>query len=215
MRAGQRIRVGIVRQGMGTGRVDEVTAVEVRLTIDAPETATEPPPVSLVLALPRPKVLSRVLQSAAALGVERVDIVNAWRVEKSYFGSPRLDPARLIEDLWLGCEQGVATWLPEIQIHRRFRPFVEDELPRRLAERRALALVAHPHDAERNEWVGARGSRENVVAAIGPEGGWTDAELTSFEQIGAARFRISDRVLRVESAVVAVLAQLELLRRLG
>src|SRR6267154_4034113 len=106
----------------------------------------EPPPerpgVDLLLAIPRPKALRKVLPAVASLGVYRVVLVNAARVEKSYVDSSvlRLDSMR--ELLIVGLEQARDTRLPEVLVRERFRPFVEDELD-------ALwpgtgRLVAHP-----------------------------------------------------------------------
>src|SRR6185436_4086829 len=70
---------------------------------------TDPPPprarCDLVLAIPRPKALKKVLPAAASLGVGRIVLVNAARVEKSYFDSKVLAPAFLEELLVLGLEQ--------------------------------------------------------------------------------------------------------------
>src|SRR5439155_24423444 len=84
-------------------------------------------PLTLVLALPRPKVLNRVIAGAVSLGVKRIFLINAWRVEKSYWKSPRLD--HLHDQAILGLEQAKDTILPQIDTRRLFRPFVEDELP--------------------------------------------------------------------------------------
>ena len=213
VRPGQLLRAGVARGPRGTGQVRVVTNDEVSLEFFAEPSPPERPTVSLVVALPRPKVLSRVLQCAASFGVDRIDLVNAWRVDKSYFVSDRLALGRLSDDLWLGCEQGGQTWVPDVEVHRLFRPLVEQELPRRWAETTVRRLVAHPRESAPIEQVHAPGSGDSTVVAIGPEGGWIDAELASFSHAGFDRIRISDAVLRVESAVAAVLAQLELLRR--
>ena len=46
----------------------------------------------------------------------------------------------------------------------------------------------------------------NVCAFVGPEGGWTDEELRQFSNAGAQAVRLTDTILRVETAAVAVAA---------
>jgi 16S rRNA (uracil1498-N3)-methyltransferase len=46
----------------------------------------------------------------------------------------------------------------------------------------------------------------SVVALIGPEGGWTDDELARFAAAGLTPARLTDTVLRVETAAVTVAA---------
>ena len=45
-----------------------------------------------------------------------------------------------------------------------------------------------------------------LVAFVGPEGGWTDDELRQFAAASARAVRLTDTVLRVETAAVAVAA---------
>ena len=164
--------------------------------------------VDLVLAMPRPKVLSRIVEHAASFGVDRIDIVNAWRVDKSYLDSPKLSSQALTEAARLGCEQGRHTWVPTLQLHRRFMAWVdtlEDAPPR-------TRMVAHPGGATT---VAAHPVEGRVVIAIGPEGGWIDRELETFDRLGFARVTLSASVLRSEVAVSAALAQLELTLELG
>ena len=53
-----------------------------------------------------------------------------------------LEEDNLHRQMIAGLEQGKDTILPKIEIRKRFKPFVEDELPS-IAEG-GLALVAHP-----------------------------------------------------------------------
>jgi 16S rRNA (uracil1498-N3)-methyltransferase len=211
-RPGQALRAGVT--GGATGRA-QVTAVEpggavsLEVVLDGP--ASPRPPVDLVLAVPRPKVVPRALETAAALGVGRVDLVNAWRVDRAYFGSPRLAPAALAADVRRGCEQGGSTWLPEVAVHRLFVPLVEEAAPRWRGRR---LLVGHPRAVAALEEVARPGDQAPVVLAVGPEGGWIDAELGSLASAGFTPVRLGAAVLRVEAAIAALLAQLELLRRL-
>lgn len=189
---------GRAGRGVVTRIDDEALDLDVVLDADPPPAL----PVTLVLALPRPKVLHRVLASATSLGVKRLYLINAWRVEKSYWQSPRLTGENLLRQRVLGLEQARDTVLPAIELRRLFRPFVENEL--RGIARDSLALVAHPHAAQ----VCPREVREPVTLVIGPEGGFIEAEIASLERIGFTAVSMGGRILRVETAVAALLARL-------
>lgn len=196
---GDSLVVGIAGGRMGRGAVTRIDAeaLEMRLTIDRdPPKALE---VTLVLALPRPKVLNRVIASATSLGVKRIFLINAWRVEKSYWKSPRLSAENLLMQRVLGLEQARDTILPEIELRRFFRPFVEDELPAIIEG--SKALVAHPGGD------GQIVAGEPLTIAIGPEGGFIAEEIASLERTGFATVSLGERILRVETAVAVALAR--------
>ena len=100
---GDDIVVGIANGRMGTARVVNRSADVVELKIALDRDPPAPLPLTLILALPRPKVLNRLIAGAASMGVKRIILINAWRVEKSYWKSPRLD--HLDEQAILGLEQ--------------------------------------------------------------------------------------------------------------
>jgi 16S rRNA (uracil1498-N3)-methyltransferase len=211
---GAHVRAGVVRGSLGTATVLAAAdgRVELRVEIDGPP---EPEPnLDLVLALPRPKVLSRVLQTVAAWGVRRVDLVNAWRVERAYFSSPRLATAALAQDVRLGCEQGGGTWLPDVVVHPRLVPFLAEHLgPRLAAHEPSHRLLAHPRVGRYLEDVVGTNALSRVVVAVGPEGGFVERELASFGELGFLSFSLGPRVLRVEAAASAIFAELALLGR--
>jgi 16S rRNA (uracil1498-N3)-methyltransferase len=199
---GDRLRVGVVGGRLGTGVV--VAFTDTALELDVVLDRDPPPPVPLVvvLALPRPKVMRRVLQTVATLGVKRLCLTGAWRVEKSYWESPMLEEHALHAQLVLGLEQACDTELPVVTLHRRFKPFVEDELPK-LANGH-LGLVAHPAATRPCP----RAVDGPVTLAIGPEGGFTDYELGALAAQGLAPVSIGPRVLRVEQVVPALVGRL-------
>jgi 16S rRNA (uracil1498-N3)-methyltransferase len=207
---GQRVRAGIVGGALGEAEVVGVDGPHVRLRFVATDPASAPQPVDLVLAVPRPKVLSRVLQHAAAYGVRRIDLVNAWRVDKSYLGSSKLDLDAIAENLRLGAEQGMTTHLPAVAVHKRLMAFLDGLQP----PPDARMLLADARTGDHVEHVVPPGDQRPVVIAIGPEGGWIQRELDTFAARGFAIVRLGAEVLRVEAAVTAALAQLSLLRRL-
>lgn len=211
---GQRLRVGLLGGGVGEGEVVTASRRETTLVVDLPSEPIPPTAFDLIVALPRPQALHRVLQTAAAMGVGRLDLVNAWRVEKSYFSTPSLRPETIWRHLLLGAEQGMWPRLPEVEIHHRLVPFVESLGERGIA---GQGLIAHPEAEGAIEdeisSPGRMGGRTAV--AIGPEGGWIDREIRTFGEVGFLPVRLGGWILRVENAVIAALAQLELLARLG
>jgi 16S rRNA (uracil1498-N3)-methyltransferase len=213
---GQRLRAGLWRGRLGEAEVLSVAGGEVTLAVELDDREPPPPLVDLVLALPRPKVLSRVIETAASFGVRRIDLVNAWRVEKAYLSSPRLGGDSLLGHARLGCEQGGHGWLPDIQVHPRFVAFLEQELrPRLVAEAASPRLLAHPQSPTWLEQVTPPGPETPITVAIGPEGGWIEREVDTWVSLGFLPVAVSQRTLRVESAVAAVLSALELCGRLA
>lgn len=199
---GDELRVGLLGGRIGSGRVlqltPEVLEMEVRLDREPPA----PLPLTLILSLPRPKVLRRVLRASSSMGVKRIVLLNARRVEKSYWQSPLLGTAAMNEQLVLGLEQARDTVLPEILIRPLFKPFVEDELPALVED--TLALVAHP--AARAEC--PRNTGRAVTLAIGPEGGFIPYEVEKLAGCGFTPVHLGDRILGTETAVPALLARL-------
>lgn len=210
--AGDILRVGRRNGLLGTGEVLHITPEEVRLRV---ELAAPPPPragVDLLLAIPRPKALKKVLPAIASLGVDRVVLVNAARVEKSYFDSKVLDPSFVDALLCVGLEQGRDTVAPQVLVRERFRPFVEDELPTLFAGC-AHRWLAHPVGGRPTEALPRPGA-SRVALAIGPEGGWVPFEVELLEKHGFIAFSPGGRILRVEVAVPLLLGQIQLLRGL-
>ena len=199
---GGELAVGLLGGAMGRGRVLRLDAEALELTFVLDQAPPPKLPLTLVIALPRPKVLNRVVAAAASLGAARLVLLNAWKVEKAYWASPRLRPESLREQLLLGLEQAKDTVLPELQLARLFRPFVEDELPGLVGQ--GTGLVAHP---------GAGGETLKLLVApitlaIGPEGGWIDAELQSLLRAGLRPLDLGPRILRTETALAALVGRL-------
>ena len=197
---GECLRVGLLGGRLGTAEVLVCDERELHLKVEFHE---KPPPragVTLLLALPRPKALKKILPAAASLGVDRIVLINAARVERSYFASPVLGESEVAELFALGLEQARDTVAPELLVRDRFRPFVEDELGALLPTRR---LLAHP-GAE----AGLVHGKGPVALAIGPEGGWVPFEVELPERCGFRSFTLGPRILRVEVAVSFLLGAL-------
>nr|WP_256355323.1 16S rRNA (uracil(1498)-N(3))-methyltransferase [Pseudomonas sp. PDM33] len=200
--SGDRMRVGRLGGLMGEGRLLRLEANEAELQVSFDQAPPAKLPLTLLLALPRPKMLRRVLQTVAAMGVPRLVLLNSYRVEKSFWQTPFLDPDAVREQLVLGLEQARDTVLPEVIIEKRFKPFVEDRLPALAAG--SLGLIGHP-----GPWPECpRALSEPVTLAIGPEGGWIPYEVDKLREAGLNPVQLGERILRVETAVTALLARL-------
>src|SRR5205823_10500285 len=98
-------------------------AVEPHCAFDA--TVPPRPPIDLLLALPRPKVMRRLWAQLAALGVGQIMLTNAERVERNYFDTHVLKPECYRPLLVEGLQQARDTRLPNVSIHRQFKVLVE------------------------------------------------------------------------------------------
>ncbi|MEQ9501652.1 MAG: RsmE family RNA methyltransferase [Deltaproteobacteria bacterium] len=189
---GDTLKVGLVDGPVGVATIvdDAIT-----LTVAWGEVPPRPSTV-LIVAVPRPKSLKKLLPEVTALGVDTVVLVRTWRTDKAYLGSPLLEPEGYRPLLVEGLMQARDTHLPNVIVEPLFKPFVEDRAP-------ALggpAVVLHPGAATHLAAAPAR------VIAIGPEGGFTEYEVEAFERAGFARAHLGPRVLRVETAAVSALA---------
>ncbi|MEH6800892.1 MAG: 16S rRNA (uracil(1498)-N(3))-methyltransferase [Halopseudomonas sabulinigri] len=199
---GDTLRVGRINGLMGQGEVSALAAdhAELRIQLDTPPPAKLP--ITLLLAMPRPKMFRRILQHCATLGVAEIILLNSYRVEKSFWQTPFLQPEAIRENLLLGLEQARDTVLPNVRIEKRFKPFVEDQLPGLIGDQ--LGLVAHPG----NYPACPRGIDQPLTLAIGPEGGWIPYEVEKLVEAGMQPVQLGERILRVETAVTALLARL-------
>jgi len=201
---GQQIRVGLLDGPLGVGTVKSVDAGRVTLQCAFAEDTPPRPRVDLLLAVPRPKVMRRLWAQLAALGVGRIILTNAERVERPYFDSHVLDEATYRPLLIEGLQQAGDTRLPAVSIHRQFKILVEDRLDSLFNS--GLRLVADPSGSRSVGAVAAAGGGERCLLAIGPEGGWNAYELALLEAHRFSPASLGPRTLRVDTACIALLA---------
>jgi RsmE family RNA methyltransferase len=197
---GKSVRVGILDGALGDGRVARVDEGTVELSCSFEAAPPPVPALDLLLALPRPKVMKRLWAQLAALGVGRVILTNAERVERNYFDTHVLEESFYRPLLIEGLQQVRDTRVPRVSVHKQFRKLVEDELTG-LSDA-SVRLVAHPGGASASG--GAVAGR--VLLAVGPEGGWNAFELGLLETRGFARVGMGRRTLRTDTACIALIA---------
>jgi RsmE family RNA methyltransferase len=198
---GDELRVGLAGGLIGNGCI---TSLNENMEMDVSLINSPPPPLplTLVLALPRPKVLRRILLSVTAMGVKQIVLLNSFRVEKSFWQSPVLEPESIQRQLVLGLEQACDTILPEVLLKPFFKPFVEDELPSLI--KNTLPLVAHPIA----QGPCPRDVRQPVTLVIGPEGGFIPYEVDKLISYGFHSVHLGERILNIEAAVPSLISRL-------
>jgi 16S rRNA (uracil1498-N3)-methyltransferase len=201
---GDTLKIGILNGAYGQAVVRNISSKAIRLEcIWSDEQEVQPPTTSLILAMPRPKVFKRLLPQIASLGVDKLIITNASKVEKNYFATHWLKPDNYNKLIINGLEQSGDTKVPNLRVVKRLKPFIEDELS--ILFPNHSRLIAHPYTDNKLSDVTISG---NKLLAIGPEGGWDAFELEMFKKAGFQSFTLGSRILRSDTTTIAVLASL-------
>jgi RsmE family RNA methyltransferase len=203
---GDLLRVGVIGEKRYQAELVDISDSECSLRLAAELPSFAEPNLDLILALPRPKCMKRLWAQLSAVGFKRIFIVNAEKVEKVYWGSTNLSKEIYMPLLLEGLEQSGDTILPEVHFVKRLRPFLEDEVPQLFVNQQRV--IAHPY----NSGISSISTQEleqtkqRMVVAVGPEGGWNDFELSLFSNAGFKCFSLGERILRTDTAVVSLAA---------
>lgn len=200
---GESLRTGLIDGPIGMAEVLSIADDSIQLRCSFDGGIPDPPQIDLLLALPRPKVMKRLWAPIASMGVGRIILTNAAKVERNYFDTHWLQPSKYTPLLREGLEQSGDTRMPQVEIKRRLKPFVEDELNSEFPE--SHRILFHPRNAMNvSELEVPEASR--ILIAVGPEGGWTDYELEMFQKQGFQCVSMGWRVLRTDTACIALMA---------
>jgi 16S rRNA (uracil1498-N3)-methyltransferase len=178
----------------------DATPREARLAVAdlIAEAAPPEPRLHLVQALLKGASMDLVMQKSTELGA-----TDLWPVTAERSQLPG-DPARLDRKLahWRRVVESAAEQCGALHMPTLHAPV---PLPTWIAGPPDAALLlldpgapALPVDLP----------RAATAVLIGPEGGWTDAERQALEKAGARRFGLGERILRGETAPLAVLSAL-------
>ena len=201
VQVGDSLKVGIREGKRYLTEVVEVTEQAIKLKPIKEEAVPVKLAVTLIVAMPRPKVLRRLIMDSVTLGVENIILLHSYRVDKSYWQTPFLQ--QLDQYVTLGLEQAGDTIAPKIEIYKRFKPFVEDVLPS-LVTADCPAYVAHPYADMKMPFA----IDHPCTIVIGPEGGFIPYEVDLLIKNGCQAVSLGNRILRTETAISYVLGRL-------
>lgn len=207
---GVTLKIGLLNGPRGRGVVERLDDGVLELSCEFDNENPPPPKAKLVIALPRPQTLKKVLFEGTTLGVEHFIFVRAKKTEKSYLQSKVLRDENYRKHLHLGLEQCVDTWEPKVTVVENFwslEKVIQGEV-----NTSTLRILADP-SGDRS-FASFRPRCREVVFAIGPEGGWLPSECEWFEKIGFEKVTLGTRIFRVETAAMVLLSQLAVLREI-
>jgi 16S rRNA (uracil1498-N3)-methyltransferase len=166
--------------------------------------------IELLLAIVKFDRFEWALEKATELGVEEIAPLAADRSEKGLLAAAGKRAERWKRILTESAQQARRLRIPALADAAKPRDaFRASTAPLKLllSERpgaRPLREVLEPVAVLRCEDVAAR-----VAIAIGPEGGWTDAEFASAVESGFVEAGLGVNILRTETAVCAALAAVQ------
>ena len=181
-------------------RVASIGRDRVELDAGSPRTDDSPRgiPLTLAVALPKGDRQKWMVEKLTELGASRLVPLETTRGVAEATASAQ---ARLERVVIEACKQCGRNTLMEIASGR--------PLDRLLAEVPAGACVVIAHPGGRLLDAAAMPpATTEVIALVGPEGGFTDEELTLAERAGAIRVSLGPHILRVETAAIALAARL-------
>ena len=148
--------------------------------------------ITLAIALLKADKLSDVVRAATELGVSSVQLLTTQHSQGHEIGAQKLERLRRI-----------ATEAAK-QCQRNVIPTILEPVP--LIALQAPGVVAHPHSSLLPRQAVSWDAPFTVVS--GPEGGFSSAEIALLEQKGFKRVTLGQRILRAETAALALVASL-------
>lgn len=258
---GDEFKATILNERLATGRIlsydddERSVLIEILSTKEEEEKEEKMVTVSLLLAMPRPKVLRRLLSVFAQFGVRNVFIFSAEKTERCYFQSEVLTEDVLVREFTRGVEQNALDFkFPNASKCRNLNAVLEallssgdeegrtgreENIAKRVngkkganfewllrsmrdeeegeggEERRRINLLAHPSSASvsvtealAQEKSAISTNRVEILLAVGPEGGWSEEEVRTFETFDFVNVGLGNRVFTTDVATIALLSSI-------
>lgn len=193
------------RGGEWSAVVEEVgkKAVVARLLVFHDIDRMPPRPVVLGLPLIKGERMDYAIQKATEMGVAAIQVLETERTEvrlKAEREDRKIEHWRQV--VTAACEQCGMNRLPRLEAVMPLRDF--------LVVADGLKLIAHPGEAALSSQSlrAASPASSPITLLTGPEGGFSAAELDAANAAGFRSFALGERVLRAETAPVALLGAL-------
>tara|TARA_Y100001958_G_C21195805_1_gene523193 strand:+ start:330 stop:1055 length:726 start_codon:yes stop_codon:yes gene_type:complete len=205
LKVGEALKVCLVNEGIGTGIIKSLSSAEAIIFLKKKNVLKKRNPwVNLIIGLSRPQTCKKVLELGTSMGVKSFEFLDAKLSEKSYAQSKVFQNNAFEKYLLNGLSQSS-------NLHIMPSLKVEKSLKKESGEEGEQKLILSPFSEKSLNDI-SLDFEKPITVAIGPERGWTGKEVEKFKSHNFLEVKISSSVLRVETATISVLSQLELLK---
>jgi len=157
--------------------------------------------ITLLLSVVKFDAFEWALEKATELGVTTIIPLAAARSDKGLLSAAAKRRERWQKILLESSQQSRRVQLPVLgELATPEKAFADQKNAHR------IILSERPDAPSLREVLNTTGSATNAALAIGPEGGWADAELSAARAAGFAEASLGKLILRTETAVIAALA---------
>ena len=183
----------------GKGKIESISSVEVEVSFQWEQTIEANfLPVRLLIGLSRPQTCRKILEQAAAMGVEEFHFFGADKGESSYASSTLWTSDEWKKKIRGGVEQAFSTHLPKCKIYENLSSVLKET-----ETASGFRIGLDNYEATGGLTPITLQPEEQVWVAIGPERGWSPDERNLLRDNLFELRHLGKRVLRVETAVVA------------
>ncbi len=180
---------------VATAEIVTVGKRDVALTVRQSERTPLPSPrLVIATAVPKGDRFDWLVEKATELGVAQLIPL---RTARGVVDPRETKLDRLRQVIIEACKQSRRAWKMELSPVMEFSELLRQPGP---------ILIADPSGQPLTEVEQSTSSRTTTTMAIGPEGGWTDEELSSARTAGATIISLGESILRIETAAIAVAA---------
>jgi 16S rRNA (uracil1498-N3)-methyltransferase len=200
-----RVRIGevfdiVAGASVRQGRVTKVTDQRVEFDLEDEVSSAQTPRVTLLLAIFKFDRMEWAIEKCTELGVARIIPVIATRTDVHLVSAASKRIERWERIARQASEQSRRATAPEFQLPLKLKEAVKVPSPLR------IVLSESERQIPLREALASRPSDGELLLAVGPEGGWTDAELALFSQAVWISASLGSTILRAETAAIAATA---------
>ena len=203
-KTGDTFSAGVIGGMAGKALITDMDDGAIRFSFTPETDGKKLSPLTLIVGFPRPIQLKRLLRDVAGLGASHIFLTGTELGEKSYMHSSLIERGAAYKMLLDGTAQAGSTHVPCLSLHKTLAECIS-AADKESAIKIALDNVNAPLSL--TAFLSKKKSEKlfpyPVIAAIGSERGWTDAERARFENCGYTRASMGERILRTETAATA------------
>ena len=182
------------------GRITKVTDQRVEFELGEETAVVEVPNITLLLAIFKFDRMEWAIEKCTELGVSRIIPLQARRTDAHLAATATKRVERWERIVRQAAEQSRRTTPPEVLLPLKLKEAVA------LTASTRIVLAESERQLTLKDALQSYAPSDDVLLAVGPEGGWTEEELALFSQAGWMTASLGNTILRAETAAVAATA---------